>query len=268
MTSIKKQILLIEDDLIDQMAFTRMFGQKLEQFSYTIANSINEAQQFLKSNSFDIVISDFNLADGTTFDLLKDLNNTPVIIITGNEDDLTVNKAKLELGAAACFTKDLNLDYLNKIPNTIDAILSKKKFQLDLNQTVNFKEKKEVPQTPSVLYNLKKINEIFDGNKKLVRETIQVFIKHKISELEELKKYIFIENDCKKIKKIVHKMQSGFRVFSMHTQEKTAGEIERLATACTKEPSEHQIKIDEQYQRLKDETEIAIKLLEKELIKL
>ena len=266
MTSIKKQILLIEDDLIDQMAFTRMFNHKMNQFSFSIANSIQEAQQFLRNNVFDVVISDFNLADGTTFDLLKDLNNTPVIIITGNEDDVTVNTAKLEIGAAACFTKDLDLNYLKKIPNTIDAILSKKSFHLDIPQKVEFKQKIVEDTSSPIHFDLKKINEIFDGNKKLVKETIQVFIKHKINELIELEESVFVDNDCNRIQKIVHKMQSGFRVFDMHRQEKTAGEIERLARKCTIS-QETQLNITQEFNQLKEDTYTVIDILKKELLK-
>lgn len=266
MTLIKKQILLIEDDLIDQMAFTRMFSQKMSGFSYTIANSIHEAQQFLRTEVFDIVISDFNLADGTTFDLLKDLNNTPVIIITGNEDDATISTAKLEIGAAACFTKDLNLDYLNKMPNAVEAILSKKNFQLDLPKPVQFKQEITEDADNALQYNLKKINEIFDGNKKLVKETIQVFIKHKINELEELKQAVFVDDDCNKVKKIVHKMQSGFRVFDMTSQEQIAGQIEKLASTCSKENNEAILAIDALYKKLKEQTYLVIELLKKELL--
>ena len=267
MTLQKKQILLIEDDLIDQMAFTRMFESQMKDFTYTIANSIQEAQVFLQSSTFDIVISDFNLADGTTFDLLKDLSNTPVIIITGNEDDITVNKAKLEIGAAACFTKDFDLNYLNRIPNTIDSILNKKSFSLDVHKPVFFNQKEQ--ETSTTKYSLNKINEIFDGNKKLIKETIQVFIKHKALELEDLKKYIFEEDDCKKIQKVVHKMQSGFRVFNMNVQEQTAIKIEQLAMECRKDKSEERlINFDIQFKKLTEETHEAIDLLKIELVNL
>jgi len=264
MTLQKKQLLLIEDDLIDQMAFTRMFESQMKDFSYTVANSIKEAKSYLQSINFDIVISDFNLADGTTFDLLNDLSDTPIIIITGNEDDATVSKAKLEIGAAACFTKDFDLDYLQKIPSTIDSILNKKSFTLNLHKKVHFKNPIKTKEV-NTNYSLGKIYEIFDGNKKLVKETIQVFIKYKPQELEALKKSIFVDNDCSQIQKIVHKMQSGFRVFNMNAQEQTAGEIEKLAIGCKKNKEERLDNVDKQFQKLTHETQIAIELLRKEL---
>lgn len=265
MTLINKQILLIEDDLIDQMAFSRMFKNQLKDFDYSIANSIEEAKILLQKNSFDVVISDFNLADGTTLDLLKDLSETPLIIITGNEDDATVSTAKLTIGAAACFTKDLDLQYLDRIPKTIQSILNKKSFSLDLNAPVYFKQPTDKKEYSPVEYDLKRITDIFDGNKKLIKETINVFIKHKVIELEELKKYVFEEEDCKKIKKLVHKMQSGFRVFGMTSQEDTAGQIEALATQCSKDEDQQIKEVDFYYQKLNEETHIAIDLLKKEL---
>jgi len=262
MTHLNKHILLIEDDLIDQMAFTRMFDQKMKGFSYSIANSIKEAQSLLHNNVFDIVISDFNLADGTTFDLLKELNNTPVIIITGNEDDATVSEAKLELGAAACFTKDLDLDYLRKIPNTINAIFDKKSFHLDLPEIVHFNNKENQSPNP-VQYSLDKLYDIFDGNKNLVKETILVFLKHKNQEIENLRQFIFVEQNCHKAKQVVHKMQSGFRVFGMETPEQSATETERLINLDNNGDCTPDIKF--QFEKLAKETNIAIELLNKEL---
>jgi len=267
MTLLKKQILLIEDDLIDQMAFTRLFESQMKDFSFTVVNSIHEAKSLLQSITFDIVISDYNLADGTTFDLVNHLSDTPIIIITGNEDDATVNKAKLEIGAAACFTKDFDLNYLQKIPSAVNSILNKKSFSLDLPKKVHFNTSiDDEVVTPN--YSLNKINEIFDGNKKLVKETIQVFIKYKPLELEALKKSIFEDNDCEAVRKLVHKMQSGFRVFDMNNQEQTAGKIERLATACKKNKEEKIENIDRQFKKLAQETHLVIELLNKELLNL
>jgi len=113
---------------------------------------------------------------------------------------------------------------------------------------------------------LKKINEIFDGNKKLVKETIQVFIKHKVNELKELEDYISVEKDCKKIQKVVHKMQSGFRVFDMQRQEQAAGTIEKLAMQCSRN-KETELVIDNHFNQLKSDTHSVIELLEKELLK-
>ena len=115
-------------------------------------------------------------------------------------------------------------------------------------------------------FDLKKINEIFDGNKKLVKETIQVFIKHKVNELKELEDYISVEKDCKKIQKVVHKMQSGFRVFDMQRQEQAAGTIEKLAMQCSRN-KETELVIDNHFNQLKSDTHSVIELLEKELLK-
>jgi len=85
-----KKILIIEDDLIDQMAIVRMLKQQNWNYQHSIAKSIEEAKTQLAETTFDLVVSDHNLADGTTFDLLEDLKNTPFILITGNEDQATI----------------------------------------------------------------------------------------------------------------------------------------------------------------------------------
>ena len=121
-----KKFLIIEDDLIDQMAFVRMLERQNMGYQYSIAKSIHEAKTKLAQTTFDLVISDHNLADGTTFDLLDDLKNTPFILITGNEDQSTINSVESKLGAISCFTKDLELNYLQDLPLVIQQFFNQK----------------------------------------------------------------------------------------------------------------------------------------------
>ena len=83
MESAKYKILLIEDDKLDQMAFLRM--AKIQEIPYdcTVAGSVAQAKEILQKNSFDIVILDHNLGDGTGFDVLDSIQNTPVVFVTG-----------------------------------------------------------------------------------------------------------------------------------------------------------------------------------------
>ena len=121
-----KKILIVEDDLIDQMALARMLKQQNLDYQYSIAKSIQATKIELAQTSFDLVITDHNLADGTTFDLVDDLKNTPFILITGNEDQSTINSVKSKLGAIACFTKDLDLNYLQELPIVIKQFFNHK----------------------------------------------------------------------------------------------------------------------------------------------
>jgi len=65
-----QHILLIEDDLVDQMAFRRMMKKKHPDLPYEIANSIEQARACLQQANFTCIIIDFQLGDGTALDLL------------------------------------------------------------------------------------------------------------------------------------------------------------------------------------------------------
>jgi len=221
-----KKILIIEDDLIDQMAIVRMLKQQNWNYQHSIAKSIEEAKTQLAETTFDLVVSDHNLADGTTFDLLEDLKNTPFILITGNEDQATIKSVESKLGAIACFTKDLDLNYLQKIPEVIQQFFNQKitlsnsqKPKTNLGTTI---------ENQNVSINLKNAYKIFDGKKQEIKETIELFIFHKPREMESL--YNHLNNqDCQAVVKTVHLMKSGFRIFGMKTQVVLAKFIEENA---------------------------------------
>ncbi|MFK7775729.1 MAG: response regulator [Saprospiraceae bacterium] len=257
-----KKILIIEDDLIDQMAIVRMLKQQNLDYQYSIAKSIQEAKMELAQTSFDLVITDHNLADGTTFDLLDDLKNTSFILITGNEDPSTINSVKSKLGAIACFTKDLDLDYLQELPFVIKHFLNQNtppKQPEEINSIDNYTS---LISHQNVSINLKNVYKIFDGKKHKIKESIELFIFHKPREMENLYSYINNE-DCQNVKKTTHQMKSGFRIFGMKSQVELADYIEKNAglneNMCTCE------KIIGSFKQLSTDTKIAIDLLKKEL---
>jgi len=77
------RLLLVEDDKVDQMAFERHVKNKDLPYDYTIAGSVAEAREILKSTSFDVIISDYRLGDGTSFELFDLFKDLPVIVTTG-----------------------------------------------------------------------------------------------------------------------------------------------------------------------------------------
>ena len=65
-------ILLIEDDLVDQKAFERMVSSNNLPYNYQIVDSVAKTKQVLKNNKYDIIVSDYMLPDGKSFEnLLK-----------------------------------------------------------------------------------------------------------------------------------------------------------------------------------------------------
>jgi len=258
-----KKILIVEDDLIDQMALARMLKQQNLDYQYSIAKSIQATKIELAQTSFDLVITDHNLADGTTFDLVDDLKNTPFILITGNEDQSTINSVKSKLGAIACFTKDLDLNYLQELPIVIKQFFNHKiKAPKQSERVNNLDNSSSLIRDQNVSISLKSIYKVFDGKKQEIKESIELFIFHKPREMENL--YNYINNqDCENVVKVTHLMKSGFRIFGMKTQMELADYIERNAVSpeneCTCD------KIIDSFKQLSTDTKIAIELLKKEL---
>lgn len=126
MDNTRYKVLLVEDDKLDQMAFTRMVEKEQLSYDCEVAGSLAQAQQMLESERFDIVICDYMLGDGTAFDLLEAVGKTPVIFVTGAGDEEVATKA-WQAGAYDYVVKDHSRNYLRKIPITIENAIEHEK---------------------------------------------------------------------------------------------------------------------------------------------
>lgn len=131
MEQIAYKILLVEDDIIDQMAFKKMIRERKLSYQYTIAGSADEAVTALEADSFDLVITDYILGDGTAFDIIKLLKDTPIIITTGAGNEEIAVRAMHE-GASDYLVKDSEGNYLKVLPLTIDSVIERVKNQRQL----------------------------------------------------------------------------------------------------------------------------------------
>ncbi|MDT8316785.1 MAG: histidine kinase dimerization/phospho-acceptor domain-containing protein, partial [bacterium] len=125
----KYKFLLIEDDIVDQMAFERYVKKEALPYDYEIAGSVLEAKDILASTSFDIIVTDFNLGDGTAFDLLKLEIDCPVVMMTGEGDEETAKEAyrKGINGFLVKTTTGSHLKYLSvEVENAINHSRTKK----------------------------------------------------------------------------------------------------------------------------------------------
>ncbi|MCF7971497.1 MAG: hypothetical protein K9L22_10090, partial [Methylococcaceae bacterium] len=62
-------VLLIEDNVTDQMGFKRFVKKNALNYDYQIASSVSEAKNLLSTQTFDIILADHALGDGTAFDV-------------------------------------------------------------------------------------------------------------------------------------------------------------------------------------------------------
>ncbi|MHA4894344.1 sigma-54-dependent transcriptional regulator [Pedobacter sp. PWIIR3] len=112
------RILIIEDD--------RTFSQILEGFlnkhqhHTSIAYTVKKALDLLESDSYDLILADYRLPDGTGLDVISSLRSKniefSVIIMTSFNDVRTAVKS-IQLGAIDYITKPVNPDELLMVIN-------------------------------------------------------------------------------------------------------------------------------------------------------
>ena len=113
------RILLIEDDKIDQLAFKRHVEREQLPYIFEMVKSIGEAQTQLAAKPYDIIISDYNLGDGTAIDICESAKGIPLIIITGAGNEEIAVRA-LKAGAFDYLIKDADRKYLHVLPLTVE----------------------------------------------------------------------------------------------------------------------------------------------------
>ena len=139
-----KTILFVEDDQIDRMSLER-YIKKNNEFNYYSAESYSKAVEILSKKTIDVIVTDYNLGDGTGIDLIKKYPDIPVIIITGmNDIELAVNAMKE--GAYDFLVKDFDRTYLKMISLSCVQAIKRKNQELFL-----MKLTQAVEQSPSLI---------------------------------------------------------------------------------------------------------------------
>jgi PAS domain S-box-containing protein len=118
-------ILYVEDNLADSTILENELRNDSFPFQVQIAHSLREAVNFLDSNDYQVVVSDFYLGDGEALDLFPCLNGTPLIIITreGSED---IAVKALQKGAHDYLLKDVSYHFLKILPITVAKAIEKR----------------------------------------------------------------------------------------------------------------------------------------------
>lgn len=125
MESPRRTVLLLEDDKVDQMVFKKLVKDEALAYDYAIVASVTGGKELLQSRSFDVVITDYVLEDGTAFDLLDSVNDTPIIFVTRAGDHETAVKA-MKAGASDYLIKDQERNYLKVLPAVIETAIMHK----------------------------------------------------------------------------------------------------------------------------------------------
>lgn len=107
-----RKVILIEDD--KALSNGIMLALKNSNTEITQCYDIRTAKSNLSKYTFDLIILDINLPDGSGLGLLQDFkknNNTPVIILTANDMEIDIVTG-LQMGADDYITKPFSLAVL------------------------------------------------------------------------------------------------------------------------------------------------------------
>ncbi len=111
-----KKILIVDDEV----DLCQILASELEFAGATIfqAKNVSQAQELLKQQKVDLIVSDIRMPGGTGIDLLnyckaRDVESPPIILITGFAD-ITLEDA-YHLGAEALISKPFKLEELIKL---------------------------------------------------------------------------------------------------------------------------------------------------------
>ena len=115
-------MLVIEDDLVDELALTRAMQQRQPHYRLNVARSVAQARKLLEERRFDIILADYQLGDGNSFELMDVFEGQLVIFVTGSGDQDMAVRA-LEMGAHDFLLKDDSRGYLKLLPWRVDTAL-------------------------------------------------------------------------------------------------------------------------------------------------
>lgn len=129
------KILLVEDDM--QLARELLYELNAEGWVTEHAGCARDAEQLLQFSSFDLIILDWTLPDGTGFEICskfrQDSGTTPVIFLTG-QHSIDEKEAGFEAGADDYLTKPF---LMRELKARIKSILRRPPTLLPLKLVVN-----------------------------------------------------------------------------------------------------------------------------------
>lgn len=118
------RLLLLEDDLslIDGLSYSL----KKQGFDVDIARTVSEAKNFWRNETYDLLILDVSLPDGSGFGLcrmVRQVSEVPIIFLTASDEEVSVIMG-LDIGGDDYMTKPFKLGILI---SRINALLRRAK---------------------------------------------------------------------------------------------------------------------------------------------
>ncbi|MDZ7843601.1 MAG: HD domain-containing phosphohydrolase [Anaerolineales bacterium] len=156
------KILNVDQYQEDSKALEKYFLRNHFSYQLITVPSLAGATEVLEEDEVDLVLMDYQLKDGTGFDLMRRLGETAVIFLVRDGDENVAVRA-MRAGALDYLVKDDQRDYLAELPGAIAQALSAKQEQ---REKENYRRQLEeiVSERAQVL---------IDANQRLKTETEQ-----------------------------------------------------------------------------------------------
>jgi DNA-binding NtrC family response regulator len=124
------RVLHVDDDE-DFLVISKRLLERQGSFRVEIALSVRQALQKIEQNSYDVVVSDYQMFGRNGLEFLRELradgNDVPFFLVTGDCRDEIVMEA-LNLGVYRCFSKNRDFDVLFvELASTINEALNAKR---------------------------------------------------------------------------------------------------------------------------------------------
>src|SRR5262250_3196293 len=121
----KLRVLYVDDDAVDRMAFERLVRRAQLPWDHHAAGSVHEARERLSERSFDAVVTDYSLGDGTALEVLSHARGAASIIVTGSGDERRAVQG-MKAGAFDYLVKDQERAYLSALPRVLESAVREK----------------------------------------------------------------------------------------------------------------------------------------------
>lgn len=128
------KILFVEADVSEQVHVERFIRGFADAYRLHAVGNTHAAVNCLRHARYDVVLIDYRFSDGTIFDLLDELGETPSIFLTEDGQEEIAAMA-LKRGAYDYIMKDTGQNYLMLLPGTIQKVMNRRRAEEALRQS-------------------------------------------------------------------------------------------------------------------------------------
>jgi diguanylate cyclase (GGDEF)-like protein len=123
----------------DEPGLARLVQRRLGRSGYTVSlvASVEDAVAALAENCFDVVLTDYRLADGDGLDIIRTARHcdagVPLVMVSGS-GDIAVAVEAMKLGADDYMIKDVEGAYLDLLPTVLARILEQRRLKAEVRR--------------------------------------------------------------------------------------------------------------------------------------